>query len=141
MLIREQSHRQRRAAFTLMEMLVVVAIIVALAGIGGFFLLGQLSDAKKDVALTQARGPLTSAVQAYYVKHGTWPESLRVLLQKDAIGGPYLESMDALKDPWNNEYKYDINGTQNNMTKPDIWAEVPGTNERIGNWPVLKAGN
>ncbi len=57
MLQRHAINRQKRAAFTLMEMLVVVAIIVALAGIGGFFLLGALEDAKVDVR----RGPPSRA--------------------------------------------------------------------------------
>ncbi len=40
MLLRQDGKRNRRAAFTLMEMLIVVAIIVALAGIGGYYLIG-----------------------------------------------------------------------------------------------------
>ena len=46
MLPRKDRNRQRRSAFTLMEMLVVVAIIVALAGIGGFFLMGVAGRAE-----------------------------------------------------------------------------------------------
>ncbi len=139
MLLRQDSKRQRRAAFTLMEMLVVVAIIVALAGIGGFFLMGALGGAQKDIAQTQVKGALTQACQAYFTRHnGTFPETLAELLKKDEFGGPYLESPDALIDPWKQQYQYDKSGQMNNGTKPDIWTvdpKEPGV--KIGNWSKL----
>lgn len=141
MLLRQGSQRQRRSAFTLMEMLVVVAIIVALAGIGGFFLLGALKESQESIAETQCRGALTQACQQYYVKHnGEFPQSLVQLTQRDNIGGPYLESADALTDPWGHPYQYDASGPKNNGTKPDIWTVVPNSNpqKKVGNWPKQK---
>jgi general secretion pathway protein G len=137
MLLRHGSLRQRRVAFTLMEMLVVVAIIVALAAIGGFYLLGALSDSKEGIAEAQVRGALTQACTHYNLKHGEWPQQLNQLLAKDALGGPYLESADALVDPWGHPYQYDAAGTLNNGTKPDIWTVVPNSQpqKKIGNWP------
>jgi type II secretory pathway pseudopilin PulG len=119
-----------------MEMLVVVAIIVALAGIGGYFLLGQLGQSQKDVAKAQVKGALTDACKTYYINNNQWPESLQQLLQRDAKGkGPYLEDADALKDPWDQPYQYDRTGSNNGGRRPDIWAVAPdGT--KIGNWPT-----
>jgi general secretion pathway protein G len=135
MLVRNQSNRQRRAAFTLMEMLVVVAIIVALAGIGGFFLLGQFTQSQEDVASAQVRGPLTQACQSYFLKHSQYPPDLRELLKEDGMGGPYLESVDALRDPWGQEYKYSVQ-SQHGQRKPDIWTTPPSNSQKlIGNWP------
>lgn len=142
MLLRKAEQRQRRSAFTLMEMLVVVAIIVALAGIGGFFLLGALKESQRSVAETQVKGPLTQAVTMYSLKHNNrFPESLQVLLQKDEFGGPYLENADAIIDPWGQPYQYDLNGPMNNGTKPDIWAVDPKDGTKVGNWPKLRATN
>ncbi len=129
----DKTQRRRRAAFTLMEMLVVVAIIVALAGIGGFFLIGALSGGQKDIAGTQVKA-LTTACEMYQIKHQTPPATLRTLLQKDELGGPYLKSADSLRDPWGKEYQYDASGTKNNGLSPDVWTTAPdGT--IIGNWP------
>ncbi len=135
MVARREIRRDRRAAFTLMEMLVVVAIIVALAGIGGYFLIGQLGQSQKDVARAQVKGALTDACKGYFINNNTWPDSLQMLLQQDARGkGPYLEDPDVLRDPWGNPYQYDRNGSRNNGRRPDIWAVAPdGT--QIGNWP------
>jgi general secretion pathway protein G len=137
MILRREVRRSRRAAFTLMEMLVVVAIIVALAGIGGFFLMKQLSGAQNDVAATQVKGPLTNAVQAYKVKNHQYPQSLQQLLQPDAKGNIYIEEADALIDPWQQPYKYDPSGPNNGGRRPDIWTVSP-EGITIGNWSTNK---
>ena len=56
-------HTSRRA-FTLMEMLIVVAIIVALAGIGAFYVLPQLGKAKDKIAKANAGKGTTRRLQA-----------------------------------------------------------------------------
>ncbi len=138
MLLRQVRSRQRRPAFTLMEMLIVVAIIVALAGIGGFYLFGALGDSQEGIAEAQCRGALTQACRSYYLKHNNqYPQSLEQLLQKDALGGPYLESHDNITDPWGQKYQYDASGPSNNGMKPDIWTVVPNSNpqKKVGNFP------
>src|ERR1700756_4286829 len=94
----------RRAAFTLMEMLVVVAIIVVLAGVGGTYLIGQLNESKVSTAKIKARN-IASACGMYLVDNGVSPASLDLLLVKNAEGkGPYLKGVDDLRDPWNNPF-------------------------------------
>lgn len=134
MTLRVASNRTRRAAFTLLEMLVVVAIIVALAGVGTFFLFGAMRDSEKDIARIKCKSLGDVCVQ-YSIKNKHFPSSLQELLQKDRKGfGPYLEDPDALLDPWGNQFIYDQSGQRNRGRRPDISAQAPdGT--IIGNWP------
>lgn len=132
MIVRNSSAVAVRAGFTLMEMLVVVAILVVLAGIGGYYYLQHVDDAKKDAAAMQVK-TLTKAAQAYKLHNDDFPQSLDQLLVKSPSGkGPYLEDADALIDPWGQPYRYDKMGARNNGLKPDIYSEsVHGV---IGNW-------
>ena len=141
MLLRQELKGRQRPGFTLMEMLIVVAIIVALASVGGYFLMGMLPQSQQDTAFLQTK-VLTGACTAYATKHGgAYPEQLDDLLKKDEAGnGPYLESMDALLDPWSTtgqprRYQYDKSGPNNQGMKPDIWTTDPKNNTKIGNWP------
>ncbi len=137
MIVRNQERRGRRAAFTLMEMMIVVAIILALAGMAVFFMAGQADEGNKARVKASIK-QLTDAVIIYKAQHaGQWPQDLTTLMQRDAEGhGPYVRSEEDLKDPWNNFYKYDPAGANNNGLHPDIYSETPyGI---IGNWAVRK---
>lgn len=124
-----------RVAFTLMEMLVVVAIIVALAGVGGFFLFGQLNQSKKGVAKLKIRN-LTTAAEIYTNNNNEFPPSLDALFVPDPAGRPpIMKNIQDKYDPWGREFQYNRAGTYNNGLQPDIWCEVPDSGgELIGNW-------
>jgi len=91
---------------------------------------GQIADARALV-----RGPLNQACDAYRVQHGHFPKSLDLLLDKDAVGGPYLENPMHLIDPWGVPFRYDPKGPRNNGERPDIWTVTPHEGIEIGNWP------
>jgi len=133
MILRSERKRNRRAAFTLMEMLVVVAIIVALAGIGTYYLLPMLTSSQRDAAHISA-DTLSKAVFAYKVKHHTWPDSLVQMTQPDNKGPALLEPND-LKDPWGTEFQYDKAGAMNQGRRPDIYTIDPSDGTKVGNWP------
>jgi general secretion pathway protein G len=131
----ENQVKGSRTGFTLMEILVVVAIIVILAGLGGYYLLGQVDEARKGAAKTQIR-TLTTAAENFKLDHFDWPPNLGALVQRTNGKGPYLKNQDYLMDPWGHPYQYDASGAKNNGTQPDIWANGPG-GIVIGNWSQL----
>jgi general secretion pathway protein G len=125
--------RVARHGFTLMEILVVVAIILILAGLGGYYFMGQLKESRKSTAKIQIK-TLEKAAQNYMVQHGDRPpDQLQDLRKRDSSGGPYLENNDALYDPWGNVFQYNAAGSRNEGLKPDIWCVSPDGVE-IGNW-------
>jgi general secretion pathway protein G len=125
-------HKIVRRGFTLMEVLVVVAIILILASLGGYYVMGQLAEARKSEAKIQVR-TLTTACENYMLNYNQWPPNLKALYDKGDRGGPYIKSLDIIYDPWNKEYVYNSAGTNNRGLYPDISTVAPdGT--VIGNW-------
>jgi general secretion pathway protein G len=121
-----------RRAFTLMEMLIVVAIIVALAGIGAFYVLPQLAKSKEKIAKVSAEN-VSKALEAYKVDHGAYPNDIGALTVKDEAGGPYIAA-EGLLDPWGNQYQIDASGPHHNGAKPDVYTTSPESGQIIGNW-------
>lgn len=113
----------RRSAFTLLEVLVVVAIILVLASVATVAVLNIQEDNKVDMARLNAI-TLEKAVKMYMVKHpdAGQPQNLQDVL-------PYIENSDASKliDPWNNPYQLGTNEAGN----PYVFTTNPKTGEVI----------
>jgi general secretion pathway protein G len=122
----------RRAAFTLLEVLIVVAIIVILAGVGGVYVFKAYEDAKEGIARTRAIA-LANAAQQFQIKYQRLPESLNELINPPEGGKPYVEP-DTLMDPWGRPFQYDAAGPHSGGLKPDVFTTVPDTGAQIGNW-------
>lgn len=134
---RSQAYKQRslqRLAFTLMEMLVVVGIIVALMSVGGIYMLGQYRESQVKAARMQAIN-LSDACQIYAQNHGGFPESLDELTNPGESNTPIIDPPSKLNDPWGRRYTYDKNGSKNAGRRPDIYTPNPYKNgELIGNF-------
>jgi general secretion pathway protein G len=123
-----------RAGFTLMELLVVVALLVVLAGTGGVIYMNFLESAKDDVAKSQVQ-VLTEAAQMYQIKSGSFPPDLNTLTQPTADGKAASLEVSALIDPWLRPYQYQYPGQHHpGQNKPDIWSTGHDGNQQIGNW-------
>jgi general secretion pathway protein G len=125
--------RAIRRGFTLMEILIVVAIIVVLAGVGTVYLLPQLEGSKEDTAHLRAK-QIETALTAYYAKYKLYPESLAALAQPQQDGGKPFIAEEGLLDPWDQPYAFTAEGEVFGGAKPEIYTTVPGTGKRIGNW-------
>jgi len=138
---------QRRSGFTLLEVLLVIAIIALLAAfvVPSYLATGQ--GARMDIAKTMVDdgGSLATQLNLYHMALGEYPEELKELVEKpddeDKAAkwrGPYINDLKKLKDPWGHELQYTKDGEFNGEGKYDLWSLGPdgedGTDDDIGNW-------
>ncbi|MDX2130677.1 MAG: type II secretion system major pseudopilin GspG [Planctomycetota bacterium] len=116
---RQTMHAARRA-FTITEIIVVVIIIGVIAALIAPRLLGRVGQSKQAVAKSNAAS-LANAMKLFAADNGM-PEAgatIEVLWQRpgdvdeSAWKGPYIDSAEALKDPWGNLYQLRIPGEVN----------------------------
>jgi general secretion pathway protein G len=96
----------RSSGFTLIELIVVIALIAVLAAVVAPNLLGKASDANRKAAGIQLE-KITSAVELYRLETGRYPDTLEDLVNRpqglERWNGPYVRKMSQIKDPWGND--------------------------------------
>jgi general secretion pathway protein G len=104
------------AGFTLVELLVVLAIIGLIAALVAPQVLRYLGSARVETTQAQLKN-IGSALELYYLDSGKYPSAdsgLNALVAAPNDGslwnGPYLKSEAALKDAWGNKFAYEQTG-------------------------------
>jgi general secretion pathway protein G len=136
--------RRRQGGYTLVELLVVLAILGLLVAIAAPRLIKYLGSAKSDTAKIQVDN-LGSVLDLYHLELGRYPtddEGLESLFERppqaDSWNGPYLKNRDSLIDPWGRPYIYRSPGQHGDYDLFTLGADGgeggDGADKDIGNW-------
>ena len=140
----EKRRSRQEAGFTLMELLVVLAIIGLLAVLVAPRVIQYLGGAKVDTATVQI-DRLAGVLDLYRLEVGSYPsqeEGLAVLFDRpvNAVNwnGPYIRNRKSLTDPWGNPYGYRYPGEHGEFDLYSLGADGreggDGENQDITSW-------
>ena len=108
--LENESASAMRAGFTLMEILVAVAIIGILGTVAVQQVTSNIEKAKVTAA-KEAVDNIKNAVTTYYLNNKKYPSDLKDLVKENSDGEAVLEGGEgALEDPWGIEFKYEKKG-------------------------------
>ena len=137
---------KRQSAFTLIEILVVVAILGILAAIVVPRIMDRPDEAKRVAAKADVAA-IVQSLKLYRLDNGFYPatdQGLAALVQKPASSpvpgnwkqGGYLERLP--KDPWGGDYQYLSPGVKSEIDVFSLGADRArggdGSGADIGNW-------
>jgi len=141
--------RAARRGFTLLEILIALAILGLLVGLAVTNYDKILGDSSASAARLFVNESIKLPLTSYRIHMGDYPstsEGLQALVTAPASragqwNGPYLSDARLPLDPWKEQYVYRYPGTKN-KTGYDIFSKGPdkaeGTQDDIGNWSEEK---
>jgi general secretion pathway protein G len=145
--------RVHRRGFTLIEVMIVIAIVLALSGLIGVALFRQRDAAKVDLVKTDMNS-LKQGLKLFYMDFDRYPtdeEGLKALWDKTAIADEteaakwkkYLSEPMA-SDRWGSPWGYRQIGEHGDETTFDLWSYGPdkqeGTDDDLTSWSSTEAG-
>jgi general secretion pathway protein G len=138
-----------RAGFTLIELMLVVVIIGALAAMVVPRLAGRSEEARRGIAEADIKGNVSLALRLYEVDNGRYPSTEQGLtaLQTKPNGaptpknwkGPYLEQEPT--DPWGQPYQYKYPGSHPpfDYDLSSLGPDGTTSDDDISNWQSAAA--
>jgi len=136
--------RQTNAAFTLLEIMLVVMIIALLAGSAIYLMRGNVDQAKEVRANSDVQA-IQTQLQFYEVQNGSLPsteQGLKALVERPS-GEPqprkWRQLMPELPlDPWGTPYQYRNPSVRSKRDSYDVFScgkdKKPDNDDDIGNW-------
>ena len=138
-----QKPRRRKRGFTLMEILLVMALLGGLVVLGLVNVDKILGDGNSEIARMFVNDTMKANLFRYRVDNGRYPtteQGLQALLTQpsgvNGWNGPYLEGRSVPLDPWKTEYQYRFPG-KNNPDGYDLYSfgkDGVESDDDIGNW-------
>ena len=136
--------KKTNSGFTLLEILIAIALLAAIAALLITNMDKILGGGKKEIARIFVEETLVTPLMTYRVNMGNYPsteEGLNALLKAPSENakswqGPYVKKMS--KDPWGKDYNYRFPG-EHNVESYDLWSLGPDGKESdddIVNWNV-----
>jgi general secretion pathway protein G len=139
------SSRRFRRAFTLVEMLLVLALIALLASVLILNLIPTIDRTEDKMARLFVNTTGRTALVQYRLHEGRFPSTeeglaalVRLPTETETAGeGPYFDPPVVPVDPWKHAYQYRYPGTRNGGTY-DLYSlgrDGIESADDIGNWP------
>jgi len=132
----QRFYRYAARGFSLIEMMIVLALIGIIVGGIGVYVMGQLSKGETRAARSQAY-EIAKQIDLYRLEFGNYPsqsEGFDALINPPS-GEPLMDEVPI--DPWGNEFIYIYPG-EKNRNKPDVRSKGPdgeeNTEDDVGNW-------
>ena len=144
-----RSTRRRRAGFTLIEVMIAIAIVVVLIGIVGINVIGQRDDANEGAAKIQMSS-IEDALTNFYLVYNRYPtedEGLEVLWDSEVLDSDEDAEIDKWKsfltdptpnDVWGEPWNYTDDVEEDAGRRYELWSNGPdreeGTDDDIRSW-------
>jgi general secretion pathway protein G len=124
------SPNRRRSAFTLLEVLVVVAILVVLASVASIAVFKYLDDAKEDKAILDMQA-IDRAYQSFCLKNGV---DAGTEINLDELAPLLEQGSQSLFDPWQQKYAMTPQQGENGQMRAQFHTTNPKNQKQLF-WP------
>jgi general secretion pathway protein G len=131
--------RQAQAGFTLIEILIALAIVIIAGAIVVPYFTGQIESSRKKTAKATVR-TMRGLVDQFEADHGKYPTSLKDLVKRptdEEIARnwtQYMQGKDVPKDPWGKSYQYRVTPDEEHPYELYSYGSKQGKNTPRAEW-------